>query len=42
MDILEAIQKISFDFDEIKSIDINPLMITDDKAYVVDFKIVLK
>ena len=42
VDILEAIQKISFDFDEIKAIDINPLMITDDKAYVVDFKIVLK
>ena len=42
VDILEAIQKISFDFDEIKSIDINPLMIKDDKAYVVDFKIVLK
>ena len=42
MDILEAIQKIALDFDEINSIDINPLMITDDKAYVVDFKVVLK
>ncbi len=42
VDILEAIQKITFDFDEINSIDINPLMITDDKTYVVDFKVVLK
>ena len=42
VDILEAIQKITFDFPEICSIDINPLMITDDKAYVVDFKVVLK
>ena len=42
VDILEAIQKITLDFDEINSIDINPLMITDDKAYVVDFKVVLK
>ena len=42
VDILEAIQKISFDFPEINSIDINPLMITEDKAFVVDFKILLK
>ena len=42
VDILEAIQKITLDFNEINSIDINPLMITDDKAYVVDFKVVLK
>ena len=42
VDILEAIQKITFDFPEICSIDINPLMIMEDKAYVVDFKILLK
>ena len=42
IDILEAIQKITFDYPEICSIDINPLMITEDKAYVVDFKILLK
>ena len=42
VDVLEAIQKITFDFPEICSIDINPLMVTEDKAYVVDFKILLK
>ena len=42
IDILEKIQKITMDFPEIKSIDINPLMITEDKTYVVDFKILLK
>ena len=42
VDILEAIQKITFDFPEINSIDINPLMITEDKAFVVDFKVLLK
>ena len=42
IDVLEAIQKIAFDFPEIISIDINPLMVTEDKAYVVDFKILLK
>ena len=42
IDVLEAIQKIAFDFPEITSIDINPLMVTEDKAYVVDFKILLK
>ena len=41
INILEAIQKITFDFPEISSIDINPLMVTEDKAYVVDFKILL-
>ena len=40
--ILEIIQKITFDYPEIKSIDINPLMITEDKTFVVDFKILLK
>ena len=42
VEILEAIQKIAFDFPEINSIDINPLMITEDKAFVVDFKVLLK
>ena len=42
IDILKSIQKITFDFPEICSIDINPLMITEDKAYVVDFKVLLK
>ena len=42
VDILEKIQKVTFDYPEIKSIDINPLMINEDKAYVVDFKIILK
>ena len=42
IDVLEAIQKIAFDFPEIISIDINPLMVNEDKAYVVDFKILLK
>ena len=42
IEVLESIQKITFDFPEICSIDINPLMITEDKAYVVDFKILLK
>ena len=42
VDVLEAIQKITYDFPEIFSIDINPLMITEDKVFVVDFKILLK
>ena len=42
VDVLETIQKIAFDFPEITSIDINPLMVTEEKAYVVDFKILLK
>lgn len=42
IDVLEKIQKITMDYPEIKSIDINPLMIMEDKTYVVDFKIIIK
>lgn len=42
MDTLAKIQQIVFDFPEINSIDINPILITDDRAVIVDFKVILK
>lgn len=42
IDTLAKIQQIVFDFPQITSIDINPILITDDRAVIVDFKIILK
>ena len=42
IEALNKVQKIVFDFPEIKSIDINPILVTKDRAAVVDFKIILK
>ena len=42
IEVLNKVQKIAFDFSEIKSIDINPILVTRDRAAVVDFKIILK
>ena len=42
IDILEKIQKIAFELPEIVSIDINPLLVFDEKTVVADFKILLK
>ena len=42
IDILEKIQKIAFELPEIVSIDINPLLVSDEKTVVADFKILLK
>lgn len=42
IEVLNKVQKIAFDFPEISSIDINPILVTKDRAVVVDFKILLK
>ena len=42
IDVLNKVQKSAFDLPEINSIDINPILITKDRAIVVDFKILLK
>ena len=42
IEVLNKVQQIAFDFPEIKSIDINPILVTKDRAAVVDFKIILK
>ena len=42
IDVLNKVQKIAFDFPEIVSIDINPILITQNRAVVADFKILLK
>lgn len=42
VDTLSKIQQIVFDFPQINSIDINPILITEDRAVIVDFKIILK
>ncbi len=42
IDTLAKIQQIVFDFPQINSIDINPILVTDDRAVIVDFKIILK
>ena len=42
IETLNKVQKIAFDFPEISSIDINPILVTKDRAVVVDFKIILK
>ena len=42
IEVLDKVQKIAFDFPEISSIDINPILVTKDRAAVVDFKIILK
>ena len=38
IDVLNKVQKIAFDLPEINSIDINPILITKDRAIVVDFE----
>ena len=42
IDTLNKVQQIAFDFPEIVSIDINPILITKKRAVVADFKILLK
>ena len=42
VDTLNKVQIIVIDFPEITSIDINPILITKERAVVVDFKILLK
>lgn len=42
IDTLNKVQKIAFDFPEIASIDINPILINEERAVVADFKILLK
>ena len=42
IEVLNNVQRIAFDFPEISSIDINPILVTKDRAVVVDFKILLK
>lgn len=40
-DTMEKIQRIIFAIPEIKSIDINPILVIDKRAVVVDFKMIL-
>ena len=42
VDALNKVQKIAIDFPEIISLDINPLLMTKERAVVADFKILLK
>ena len=42
IDTLNKVQQIAFDLPEINAIDINPLLITKERAVVADFKILLK
>ena len=42
IDTLKIVQQIAFDLPEINSIDINPILITNKRAVVADFKILLK
>ena len=42
IEVLNKVQRIAFDFPEINSIDINPILVTKDRAAVVDFKIIIK
>ena len=42
VDTLQKVQRIAFDLPNINSIDINPILITKERAVVVDFKILLK
>ena len=42
LETLAKIQQLVFDIPEITSIDINPILVTEDRAVVVDFKIILK
>ena len=39
---IEKVQQVVIDIPEIKSIDINPILVTEDRAVVVDFKMILK
>ena len=41
VDTLNKVQQIAFDLPEINAIDINPLLITKERAVVADFKIIL-
>ena len=40
-DTMEKIQRIIFAIPEIKSIDINPILVIEKRAVVVDFKMIL-
>ena len=42
IDVLNKVQQIAIDFPEIVSLDINPILITKERAVVADFKILLK
>lgn len=42
IDTLTKVQQIVIDIPEIVSIDINPALVTDERAIIVDFKIILK
>ena len=42
IDVLNKVQQIAIDFPEIVSLDINPILITKQRAVVADFKILLK
>jgi acetyltransferase len=39
---MEKIQRVIFAIPQIKSIDINPILVTENRAVVVDFKMILK
>jgi acetyltransferase len=41
VNLLEKIQQLVTDFPQIQSIDINPVLVTEDRALVVDFKVLL-
>ena len=41
-DTIAKVQQVVMDIPEIKSIDINPILVTEDRAVVVDFKMILK
>ncbi|MDR3078735.1 MAG: acetate--CoA ligase family protein [Rickettsiales bacterium] len=42
VDLLEKIQQIVLDIPQLVAIDINPVLVTEDRALVVDFKIIVK
>ena len=42
IDVLKKVQQIVLDFPEITSIDINPILINEERAVVADFKILIK
>jgi acetyltransferase len=41
-DALRKLQQIIIDLPQIVSVDINPILVTDDRAVIVDFKVILK
>ena len=42
IDTLEKVQQLVYDIPEILSIDANPTLVTNEKATIVDFKMLLK